>query len=286
MGTFHVSVEVALLAFASTFVVHAIGVIGISLERRWIVVMASIALLGSITVMPLVWALPTMYLAVLWRPFHAYAIWRLGFYLQGFIAVIWLFIALPATIDPESDGRRSNRSHIYWNTSWERIAVVFSATIAFCGTYGTVAAIHKHREVWVASIGRSVACVLCLSAFQHFVGFCVSLFRPLEDLAIALVFLVCGWCLFAWSMHFVRFDGRQPIFQGPGPLAAAVTGLLLSFTIDATVIEFEVYQMVFTALAWLTCGLMYAQNLKRYRWVLTDLYNPIANVFSHWVVNF
>ncbi|MBB19618.1 MAG: hypothetical protein CMP20_09185 [Rickettsiales bacterium] len=287
MGAFDVSVEVALTAFALTFVAHALGAIGTSLDKNWIVLLASFALLACMTVMPLVWALPTMYLAVLWRPpFHTYAMWRVMFYLEGLVDVLWLFIALPATIDPKSDGERSNRSYIYLDTTWQTVAIMFSASLAFCVSVGTVAAIHKHREVWVASVGRSVACVLCLSGFQHFVGFCVSGFVFLQDFVVALVFILCGWVLFGLSTHFVHFDERQPVFQGPGPFAAALTGLLLSFTTDATLLQLEVYQIVFSAFAWLTCALIYAQYLKRYQWTLTDDYNPIVHIFRHWVVNF
>jgi hypothetical protein len=287
MGAFDVSVEVALTAFALTFVVHSVGVIGTSLEKRWIVFLASIALLACMAVMPLLWALPTMYLAVLWRPpFDAYAMWRVLFYLEGFVVVCWLFIALPATIDPKSDGERSNRSYIYLQTSWQTVGIILSALLAFCISFGTVAAIHKHREVWVASIGRSVACVMCLSAFQHFVGFCVSGFVFFQDITLAFVFLMCGWVLFALSVHLVLFDRRQPIFQGPGPPAAALVGLLLSITTDATLVQLEVYQIVFSALAWITCAIIYLQYVNRYQWTLTDDYNPITHVFTHWVVNF
>lgn len=290
MGSFSVSVEVSLIAFAGMIAIHAIGALGVGTSQKWIAVLASLGLVGAVAVMPLVWALPVLYLVVMWRPpFHAYAMWTLGYYFQGLVVVLWLFMALPATIDPKSDGERSSRSVVYHSMPLDNLVTTLCALLAFCVSYGAVVAIHKHREYWTVGVGRMVASVLLVSALQRFVGACASRMRAYEDAVFAFVFLVGGWGLLAASVQYrlpTADTRRQPVLQGPGVCAAAVTGTVVSFVMDGVPQELEIYQLVFTCLAWLSCAGMFAGYLKRYRWAHRETHNPIATAFSHWLVNF
>lgn len=287
MGSFSVSVEVALSAFAAMVASHLVGVLGASLDKSWICFLAAVSLLACLLVMPLVWALPALFMVVFWRPpSHAYAMWTLGFYFQGFVLTLWLFIALPPTIDPKSDGERSARSTVYFERPLDTVVTTATSLVAFCVTFGTVAAIHKYQEYWTADIGRNISAVICLSGLQRFVGACVAGFKHPEDPILAFVLVIASCCFYVASARVQRFDQRQLALQGPGVFAAGLTGLMISFTMDGVLQELEVYQLVFTALAWISCGVLAFGYLKRYQWVNPDANNLIQTMFSHWLVKF
>lgn len=287
MGQFDVSVEEALVAFVVMLASHGVGALGVAIKNRWIGMAASLVLIASVSVMPLVWALPSLFLCVVWRPpFEVFAMWNVVYYFMGFCVAMCLFMSQPPTIDPTSDGERSARSIIYVAMPETSVFSVLGSVAGFCVSFGTVAMIHKHYEVWTANIARMTASVFLLSSLHRLVGASVQGFRSLVDTVAFVLLAVCGVGLIVVARRYQRGEGRQPVFQGPGVAVAATTGVLIAFIMDGVVLFLEAYQMIFTVCAWVFCAAMFALYINRYDPVDLSRPNVLRYVFHHWLVQF
>lgn len=292
MGSFSVSVEMSLLVFFVMLFFHVVGMSGVAFRNRWLLTIAVLGLLTCLVFMPLVWALPSLFAIVFWRaPFNVYAMPKVAFYVKGGLLFFFLFAALPATIDPKSDGDRSSRSFIYFDVPLERLVYLVAGIVAFCCSFGIVVYIHRHQEFWTANLAQKTTAVFFLSALQRLVGYCVAASGSdhkdaFKDFLVSVAFFASAILLFKASFILETIDERQPLFFGPGVLLAGVVGLTISWLGDQTIQQLELYQLVFTAMAWFVCLLIALQYLKRYRWISNDVYNPIGNFFTHWLVVF
>lgn len=287
MGQFGVSVDVALIAWACMVGSHCIGAVGIVSKRKFIRLIAYLILIASVSVMPLVWSLPSLYLCVLWRPpFEHHAIWKVLYYFLGIGVVLCIFMSQSPTIDPKSDGERSSQSFVYIGMPDTTVASVLGSVVGLCVSFGTVVNIHKHHEVWTCNIARITSTVFLLSGLQRMIGSGLKTFKSTTDNFVFMFLFMSGIGLFAVSLRYHRGDGRQPMIQGPGIIVASFTGLFISIVMDGTVIFFEAYQWIFTSLSWVLCVIMFSMYIRRYEPIDRFGINPIRHLFEHWLVQF